>query len=60
MSYHATGSGGGVKVERTSRDSTEPSTDEELIVLEKLLPYAKGRDAEVLQGFIKKLKRRKI
>lgn len=54
------GRGGGVKVERTSRDPTEPATDEALIVLEKLLPYAQGIDAEVLQGFIKKLKRRKI
>ncbi len=54
------GRGGGVKVEGRYREPTELATDEELIVLEKILPYAKCRNAEVLQGLIKKLKKRKI
>lgn len=52
------GRGGGVMVESRSRDPTA-FTDEEESLLEKFLPFVQGRDNEVLQGIIKKIRRRK-
>ncbi len=49
--------GGGVKVDSRSRDPTT-FTEEEWEVLQKLLPQTRGRDHEVLQGIIRKIKRR--
>ena len=51
------GRGGGVKVDSRSRDPTT-FTEEEWEVLQKLLPQTRGRDHEVLQGIIRKIKRR--
>lgn len=52
------GRGGGVKVDSRTRDPTT-FTVEEWEVLQKLLPQTKGREYEVLQGIIRKIKRRK-
>lgn len=51
------GRGGGVKVDSRSRDPTT-FTEDEWEVLQKLLPQTRGRDHEVLQGIIRKIKRR--
>ena len=52
------GRGGGVMVESRSRDPTA-FTDEEESLLNGFLPHVHGRELEVLQGIIRKVKRRK-
>lgn len=44
-------------MDNRSRDPTT-FTEEEWEVLQKLLPQTRGRDHEVLQGIIRKIKRR--
>lgn len=53
------GRGSGVEVESRSRDPTETFSEEEESLLNGFLPHVHGRELEVLQGIIRKIKRRK-